>query len=304
MKTRIKTLFKSITTFDYLPRYSRLRGSFTTYKAEMEFRATNNNQKTAAWYIEADKLLKKTEEFLDEYKIDEAWKCFHTAQRQEIYGMSDQERLEQAKTLISESDKLNDWRINAIKEILGDPTSNDYQTPSASALVQATKLKDEHYNNLYYQNRLTRSLYRMLFWLLAIVTALLIWFCNSYMIGLDELPGHIIMLEGVILFGLLGAITSSILFTRNQAAYSRISEISTYNYIVLSKIAVAVGLTIFIYFLLRSSFLDSIHLLNFTLSKDIDYYTVSFVSGFTERIAQKAMSLILGEEKKKKDPAE
>lgn len=304
MKNRLNTLIKSIFTFDYLPRYSRLRGSLTTYEAELDFRVTNNNLKGTAWYIEADKLLKKTGEFLSEYKIDEAWKCFHTAQRHEIYGMSAQERLDLTKTLISECNKIRDWRAKSIKDILGNPESTNYVIPSADSLVQATKIKDEHYNNLYYQNRLTRSLYRLLFWLLAIVTGLLIWFSNCCITGSSELPEHSKMIEGVILFGLLGAITSSILFTRNQAANSRISEIATNNFIVLSKIAVGVGFTVFIYFLLRSSFLDNLQIFNFSLSNDIDYYTIAFLSGFTERIAQKAMNLILGEEEKKTEKEE
>lgn len=304
MKTRIKTFVKSIITFDYLPRYSRLKGSLTTYESELGFRVTSNNQKDAAWYTEAEKLLKKTKEFLNENKIDEAWKCFHTAQRLEINGMSDQERLEQTKSLISECDKIKDWRAKAIKEILGNPAGYNYIIPKADSVAQATKLKDEHYNNLYYQNRLTRSLYRLLFWLLAIVTGLLIWFSSCCIIGSGELPGHSKMIEGVILFGLLGAITSSILFTRNQEANSRTSEIATNNFIVLSKIAVGVGFTVFIYFLLRSSFLDNIKIFNFSLSNDIDYYTIAFISGFTERIAQKAMALILGEEDTKAEKDE
>jgi hypothetical protein len=102
------------------------------------------------------------------------------------------------------------------------------------------------------------------------------------------------MILGVILFGLLGAITSSILFTRNQAETSSITEIATNTFVVLSKIAVGVGFTIFIYFLLRSSFLDAINLFTFKLTTDVDYYTIAFLSGFTERLAQNAMSLIIG----------
>ena len=215
--------------------------------------------------------------------------------------MTENERIEACKILIPESDKLNKWRMDAIKELIGDPTSDDYTAPTATALVRATDLKDEHYNNIYYQNRLTGSLYRMLFILLAIVTALIICFASTFITESDQLPGYNIMSYGVILFGLLGAITSSILFTRNQAASSRISEISTNTFIVLSKIAVGVGFTIFIYFLLRSSLLDKIQLFNFNISSDVDYYTIAFVSGFTERIAQKALNLIIGEEEQKKE---
>ncbi len=300
MNIRLKAFFKNMTTFDTGLRYSRLKGSLTTYKAELEQRIKSGNSIEAPWAIEANKLVDKSEKFLNQYKFDEAWKCFHTAYRQEIFGMNKEERIDASNILISESNKLTNWRKNAIADLLGDPKSKKYKAPAASALVEATRLKDEHYNNLYYQNSLTSSLYRMLFWLLAIVTGLLIWFASRCITGL-ELPGHDTMVYGVILFGLLGAITSSILFTRNQSASSRISEISTNTFIVLSKIAVGVGFTVFIYFLLRSSFLDSIKLFNFSLTTDIDYYTIAFVSGFTERIAQKALNFFVGDEDKKKN---
>ena len=302
MSNRLKAFFKNMTTFDTGLRYSRLKGTLTTYRAELEHRIKSGDFKEAAWAIEANMMLDKADTFLDQYKFDEAWKCLHTAQRQEIFGMNKKERLDASKILISESSKLNSWRRDAILDLLVDPKNKKRAAPTVSALAEATSLKDDQYNKLYYQNRLTSSLYRMLFWLLAIVTGLIIWFVSKCITGTDQLPGHDTMVYGIILFGLLGAITSSILFTRNQAASSRISEISTNTFIVLSKIAVGVGFTVFIYFLLRSSFLDSINLFSFSLTTDIDYYTIAFVSGFTERIAQKALNFFVGDEEKKKEP--
>jgi hypothetical protein len=302
MFTRIKQVIRETSILDYFPRYCRLRGSLRTYKAELDFRIKNSGQEDAAWAKEATKLLDEADRFLNLYKIDEAWKCFHTAQRQEIYGTTANERIEMSKILISESGKLNNWRMIAIQEMLGDPKDKHFSIPTAATLAQATKIKDEHYNNIYYQNRLTRNLYKMLFFMLAIVIGLLFWFSNCFIIGSCKLPGHEVMILGVILFGLLGAITSSILFTRNQSETSSITEIATNTFVVLSKIAVGVGFTIFIYFLLRSSFLDAINLFTFKLSSDVDYYTIAFLSGFTERLAQNAMSLIIGKGEEKAKP--
>lgn len=299
MFKRLKEVIQKTSILDFFPRYCRLNGSLETYEVDLEFRIKNNKDKDAVWPDEAKGLIKKAKSFLNLYKIDEAWKCFHTAQRQEIYGFSSQERFEAAKTLYRESSKLNNWRMVAIKDMLGDPSVENYSVPSAETLARATKLKDEHYNNIYYQNRLTRSLYKMLFFMLAIVIGLLIWFSNCNIIGACKLPDHTVMIQGVILFGLLGAITSSILFTRQQSETSSITEIATNTFIVLSKIAVGVGFTILIYFLLRSSFLDAINLFTFELTTDLDYYTIAFLSGFTERLAQKAMSIIIGDEKPK-----
>ena len=295
----LQIVYKSLTAFDLKLRYSRLNGSLTTFEAELDFRIKSGHFEDTVWASEAKNLLEKSKEFLTDYKFDEAWKCFHSAQRHEVYGMNEEERIESCKILIAESAKLNPWRMKAIKELISDPESENYNAPSVTALIRAMELKDEHYDNIYYQNRLTASLYRMLFLMLAIVSLLIIYFSSNYINASAALPGHNIMVNGVIPFGLLGAITSSILFTRNQAASSRISELTTNSFIVLSKIAVGVGFTLFFYFLLCSSLLDGIQLLNFKLSSVVDYYTIAFVSGFTERIAQKAMGLILGDEEKK-----
>lgn len=304
MLNRIREIVTNTSIFDYFPRYCRLKGSLTTYEIELDARIESKKPDEAVWPDKAKDLVGRAKYFLSLYKIDEAWKCFHTAQRMEIYGTSTEERIEMAKSLLAESAKLNNWRMNSINEMLGDPSVENYSGPSAETLVQATKLKDEHYNNIYYQNRLTRSLYKMLFLWMAFVIALLIWFANYYGIGSCAFPELKVMLLGVMLFGLLGAITSSILFTRKQAETSSITEISTNTFIVLSKIAVGVGFTLFIFFLLRSSFLDAINLFTFSLNTDIDYYTIAFLSGFTERLAQKAMGIIIGDEKSKPEPTQ
>ncbi len=84
MNNRLKALFVSMTTFDSTLRYSRLLGSLTSYEAELDSRIKSDKFENTAWAIEAKNLLKRSKYFLDKYKFDEAWKCFHSAQRNEI----------------------------------------------------------------------------------------------------------------------------------------------------------------------------------------------------------------------------
>jgi len=281
------------------PRYSRLNGTLTSYQMALQGRLHGIDRTKETWPEEVENLLDQTRIFLENNQVDEAWKCFHTAQRIEVHGMSKQERHNQAKALKHEVSKLNVWRKKAIDDLIGDPNSDTYEVPDADSLIYAIELKDEHYNNQYYQNRLTRSLYSLLFILMSVNSVFIIlyfWFIYA-----SEGMSWLQNLTGIILFGFLGAIVSSILFTRSQAEQSRITEINSNRFIVLSKIAVGVGFTVFIYFLLKSSFVSKIELFSFEVSSAVDYFTIAFVSGFTERLAQRAINLIVGGEEKKEE---
>jgi hypothetical protein len=116
---------------------------------------------------------------------------------------------------------------------------------------------------------------------------------NSYVTELS-LTGYII---GVLLFGLLGALTSAIISTRQLSNSPRISELGSSQVITMSKIFIGAGFSIFIFLLLRSSVASNIKLFAFSISQPLDYFAIAFASGFTERLAQKAIDLLLGKEK-------
>ena len=162
----MRKIIKKLVPLQYYPRYARLDGELTSYELSLPLRVRNSENQDSGWYDEVKSLLAQTRVFLSEYKIDEAWKSFHTAQQVEIFGMNEQERLDQAKSLKHEISKLNVWRRHAIDDLIGDPDSEGYKAPPATTLSQAITLKDEYYNNQYYKNTLTRVLYKMLFWLL------------------------------------------------------------------------------------------------------------------------------------------
>ena len=62
------------------------------------------------------------------------------------------------------------------------------------------------------------------------------------------------------------------------------------------------GFSIFIFLLLRSSVVDSIKLFSFIISQPFEYFAIA--SGFTKRLAQKSIELLIRKDKqaeKKKD---
>jgi len=301
MWTRLRIVVNKISTLEYSPRYSRLAGDISCYKPLLEKRITESSDPHAQWAVQAKTLVKESEKYLNENKIDEAWKSFHAARRMEVHVMNDHERLAIAKSLFREAEKLNEWRREAIINLLGKAKDGVTVTPSAETLIQAMDLKDEAFNNLYYQNRLSRNQ----FWLLSgllflVITGIVIFFGtlihklgNNFSTEMS-LTGYII---GVLLFGLLGALTSAILSTRHASRSSRISEIGSSQVITMSKIFIGAGFSIFIFLLLRSSVADSIKLFSFTISQPFDYFAIAFASGFTERLAQKSIELLIGKDK-------
>lgn len=301
MWDRFRIFWKRQTSQEYLPRYSRLAGEIDSYEPQLQRRINDTNSQGANWAIQAKELVNKSKILLDKFKIDEAWKVFHTAKRLEYFGMKDEERLAMAKSLVEEVAKLNEWRREAILSLLGKDKASITTAPSPETLIMAADLKDEHYNNQYYKNKLSRNLFRLLFTLLFIAIAGIVVYtcCITRKYGMDlekELP-HSSYLVGVLLFGFLGSITSAILFTRYMSGSSRITEIGSSQVITISKIFVGAAFSIFIYLLLKSSIAGSIKLFAFTIDGPLDYFAIAFVSGYSERLASKAINAIVGKGK-------
>jgi hypothetical protein len=304
MWKRVKLIREIIKTYEYNPRYSRLAGDIAAFEPQLRKRISEAKNEDQYWIKPAETLLNQAKVFLEDYKIDEGWKSLHTSQRYEIFAMDKHERLACAKALVNEAEKLNEWRKDAIISLLCTKKDELAEAPSAEVLFQAAKLKDENYNNQYYMNRLSRNLFWLLSVLLFVVlTSIVAYFLTCIPSFGDDLAKDLNPVEylvGVILFGTLGAITSAILFTRNLSHSSRIKEISSSQVMVFSKIFIGAGFSVFIFLLLHSSITDGIKLFAFSISKPLDYFAIAFASGFTERLAQKSMGLIIGNKQVKK----
>jgi hypothetical protein len=300
MWQRLKLTLKRITTLEYTPRYSRLAGEIACFEPQLQKRIIETQSSQEQWALQAQALLKQAKAYLGDYKIDEGWKSYHTARRMEIFGMNKHERLSLAKSIGKEAGKLNEWRRDAIFSLLGTRKEEITESPDTEVLVQAADLKDEHYNNQYYMNRLTHNLFWLLSGLLFIVLlSIVVYFLTYINLYGKELETSLNLTDeliGVLLFGFLGALTSAILFTRNLTKSSRIKEISSSQVMVLSKIFIGAGFSIFIFLLLRSSVAESIKLFSFSISTPLDFFAIAFASGFTEQLAQKSLDLITGKE--------
>jgi hypothetical protein len=286
---------------EHTPRYSRLAGELSSYQPQLEKRINDSNASAEQWAIQANKLFKDSEDFLKENKIDEAWKSFHATKRMVIYDMNDDERMARAKSLFRETEKLNDWRKESIINLLGKRGDGVTVSPGIETLIHAMEIKDEAYDNQFYLNRLSHNLFWLLSGLLFLVIGgIVLYFAliinqmgSNYARDLS-LTGYIV---GVLLFGLLGALTSAIVSTRQLSNSPRISELGSSQVITMSKIFIGAGFSVFIFLLLKSSVAEHIDLFSFSISTPLDYFAIAFASGFTERLAQKSIELLIGKEK-------
>jgi len=301
MWPRFEIIRTRLTTLEYTPRYSRLAGELSCYKPQLEKRIIDSNASDTQWAIRAKELIHDAEKFLNLNKIDEAWKSFHAAKRMVVFDMNDNERLAKAKSLYRETEKLNEWRREAINNLLGKRSEGVTTSPAVEILIHAMELKDESYDNQFYLNRLSRNLFWLLSRLLFIViSGIVLYFALIIRNMGSEYPwdlGFTGYIVGVLLFGLLGALTSAIVSTRMLSKSPRISELGSSQVITMSKIFVGAGFSVFIFLLLRSSVAESINLFSFTISQPLDYFAIAFASGFTEIFAQKSIELLLGKEK-------
>ncbi len=301
MWPRFEILLTQITTLEYSPRYSRLAGELSCYKPQLEKRIIDLNASDTQWATQAQKLVHDAEKFLKVNKIDEAWKSFHAAKRMVVFGMKDPERIAQATSLRREIEKMNEWRREAINNLLGKQTEGETKPPEIETLIHAMELKDEAYDNQFYLNRLSRNLFWLLSRLLFLVISGIVLFFVIIIHNMGSgypwdlsFTGYII---GVLLFGLLGALTSAIVSTRTLSNSPRISELNSSQVVTMSKIFIGAGFSVFIFLVLRSSVAESIKLFSFTISQPLDYFAIAFASGFTEKFAQKSIELLLGKEK-------
>jgi hypothetical protein len=82
--------------------------------------------------------------------LDAGWKTIHQAERHAVVDLSDQRLLSARVSLEAEvQSKLTGWRRLACINLL------DLKT--REGLVEAMRLRDEHFDNLYFRNRLLRT---------------------------------------------------------------------------------------------------------------------------------------------------
>jgi len=294
---KIKMRLRRYFYVEYSPRYIRFKGDLFAYKKYLEVLQLNmsDDEKEKSWITKALILCNEAKNKLEDRKIDEGWKMLHAAKRLEVCSNS-ATRKALVITLREQAYELSNDRKDSILKLIGVRNDKDESDISPEELEIALRTKDEYYHALYYTNRLTRRQFMILFIILALIIGLGFLYIRIYDFTTVKTMSSMSVrnLTGILLFGLLGSTTSSIFHSRNSQSGSRIPEILSNTSITLSRIFVGAGFSIFVFVLLNSQITASINLFSFTINSCYDFFTIAFVSGFSERLALSSIQKIIG----------
>jgi len=294
--------WKSLRILPKPKEYHRLSGAIKSYSLELNRRIcrTQATESDKCWSTSAQNLLKRSEAELNKGNIDEGWKCFHGAQRMEIFGLENKKELAAAASILrQESSKLGSWRKKATHDLIGSPESPKKDI-GKEHVYRAALLRDEHYNNTYYKIKLLRiQLTTLSFILFSVISGLVVYFITiSKNDNLNfENISALSWLLGVALFGLLGGTVSAIFKVRSAFTQSRIPELISNYIITFMRVFVGAASAIIIYIFLKSGLADMIFKFDIKLENPFLIFAISFVAGFTERLVIKAVEAVAGKEK-------
>lgn len=281
----------------------RLEGDLRAHSAILQYRIrvnTLHDGSVPAWGEQAGTLVNLAYEQMKRGKLDQAWKSLHASMRLSIFGMTETELNDLAKRVRQEAGNLNEWRKAAVHRLLGEFEQPGRQVP-ASTLYIAAEIRDEHFHNIYYKNRLTKTVINTLLLLLT-VTVSCIFIYMAYItyvfpVPLISFPNGTRLLQtmpvltGAMLFGLFGGVMSSLFRVRRTSDSLKNPElISTYFFTTI-RVFTGGAAAIAIFFFLESEFYDLIiPALELQPSTGFTYFVLSFLCGFSERLLMRAVS--------------
>lgn len=285
--------------------FKRLEGDLRAQSAVLQYRIRQNTLEDGsvpAWGEQAGALINMAYEQLKRGKLDQAWKSLHASIRLSIFGMSQDEINDMARRLRQEAINLNEWRKTAVHRLLGEFGHPDRQV-SASALYIAAELRDEHFSNTYYKNRLTKTVINTLLVLLtATIASIFIYMAYityAFPVPLISFPNGSRLLQtlptltGVMLFGLFGGVMSSLFRVGKTSESLKNPELINSYFFTTIRVFTGGAAAIAIFFFLESEFHNLIlPALELQPSSGYTYFVISFISGFSERLLMRAVSTV------------
>lgn len=273
--------------------HRRLAASLEAYRVELECRIgriQKKGQSDLSWADAARTLLCRVETALDENNVDEGWKCFHAAQRMEIFGLEEDDLETKAEALRREAaEKLSSWRKETVAALLKHECSQRSNV-TKERVYQAALIRDEHSNNRYHQIGLLQGqmnvLSIILFFALGL-TLLLAWY-DLLPLGRDPVTSGWKMLVSVMLFGFLGGAVSAVLSLARTSTRSRIPEQIAHNLITLMRVFVGAAAALAVHVFLQAD------ILNLRITSGAQILAISFAAGFSERLVVHAVESVTG----------
>jgi hypothetical protein len=207
---------------------ARLEDSLTPYRSYLNRLIASTcpaalvqtvEQGECSWASHARMLLDHAAKAVEVGRTELAWKCFHEAQRMEIYGLQQLAARGDAEPLRSRANyianeahqKLRGWRKETVKRLLGSPESprDDF---TVAQITESHLILTESFANTYHKLRAQRWQVGLLS--AVAIVALVTWLALG---GFQLLAANAaatlprVLLGSIVLFGVLGAAISGIL---------------------------------------------------------------------------------------------
>ncbi|MFO7847116.1 MAG: hypothetical protein R6V27_11180 [Balneolaceae bacterium] len=283
----------------------RLEGDLRAHSAILEHQIRENSLEDGSiptWGEQAGALVNMAYEQMKRGLIDSSWKSLLASKRLSILGMTQTQINALAKRIRLEADNLNTWRKKAVHHLLGEHESKD-NPPDAASVYLAAEIRDEHFSNVYYKNRLTQSVVNnLLYWIGATAFLIIIYFITASftvsgsMISVSAEARNlqlVPLLPGIILFGLFGGSMSAIFKVKSTSTNLRNPELIHSHFFTSVRVFTGGAASLAFFVLMESEFLEFIPAaMNLRPTSEFTYFAISFVCGFSERLLLRTVSSI------------
>ena len=275
-------------------RRRRLGAELAAYSSELGRRIDAAVGEAGSWALAAEALMRRSADALLRGNLQEGWECLLAAQRMEIFDMKGAELSARAKTLREEAGKLTTWRQSAVRATLDllpqDLKDQEESKDGPQSLVyRATRLRDEHFANLYFRHELSWQQLKILSILLLVVTASAVALLT--MTGALTPAGHVphsILLAAAALFGAMGAGFSTALSLLQMPFQARIPERMAQSSITFTRPLLGAVAGLVTYAFLESG-LFQLPDLNLFIA-----LLAAFAAGFSDRLVLRAVEAVGG----------
>lgn len=270
----------------------RLENELSIIENEVQFFTSQKKEGEDITSVTNDILnyIKIARQDLDKGQVDKAWKLYQLIKRLQYFTYSDNLIKKETKILLSESNKFNEWRKNAINEVLKAGDNDDI---SSGDIFIAAKLKDEHYDNINYKNKLAVFSIKTNFLLLFLIVSLLA--LQLYFVDLDRLIVDPRSTERSVnffplsllsfYFGCLAVCLHTIFKLRSVSKIQKVSALKNGFYFTLIRLMIGGVIAVLVVIFLESEVSQLlIHNVSFRPNQVITYFLIAFLAGFAERL--------------------
>jgi 8-oxo-dGTP diphosphatase len=276
----------------------RLAREIKAYRATLEYNiCKKSDPANSCWLIAAENLVDQAEKALSKFDIDEGWTCLHAAKRMGIQGFSGEELKQWASVLRGEASKLKKWRKETVYYLIGNPenlTDAEVQKVNHDSLRLASLIRDEEYQNKYFEISLRRSNFYRLFIVVFVSVALLPIFA-----GLEFFPDPLNnwkTLIAVVFFGVLGATFSVGRMLSVKSLNGDIPDQIIGTFVTWMRPAIGALSAIAVYIFVQGDILKPVISAEFQsiVKGNVGVLGLAFIAGFSERLVIKTIEKVSG----------